>query len=244
VDRGFRRRFIILEDLSKDLLLAEKKSYEKIIRMMAHEVNNTIGPVNSILDSALKWTESGKATGSEALAGAFQVAYDRNQNLNQFMHNLAELVRLPAPRKQTIDLNKVLSDTVRLMETTATERKLRFKTEIPNEPFSVQADPHLMEQALINILKNAMEAAGTDGIVSIHSAPPEGKLWITNTGPGISEDIRTQLFSPFFSTKKDGQGIGLMLIRDILNGQGFPFSLETKAPEKTVFEIQISHAAN
>ncbi|HOY95266.1 MAG TPA: ATP-binding protein [Catalimonadaceae bacterium] len=244
VDRGFRRRFIILEDLSKELLLAEKKSYEKIIRMMAHEVNNTVGPVNSILDSARKWTESGNSTGAEALTGAFQVAYERNQNLNQFMHNLAELVRLPAPRKQTIDLHKLLHDTVRLMEITASGQKVCFKTEIPDEPFSVQADLHLMEQAVINILKNAMEAAGTDGIVSIHSAPSEGKLWITNSGPGISEDIRSQLFSPFFSTKKDGQGIGLMLIRDILNAHEFPFSLETHAPGQTVFEIRFPHSAN
>ena len=95
MDRGFPRYFIMIEELSAEILLAEKKAYGKVIRMMAHEVNNTIGPVNSIMNSALQLQKLNGTSPNIDLQNALQVAIDRNDNLNGFMRNLADVVKLP-----------------------------------------------------------------------------------------------------------------------------------------------------
>src|SRR5256885_1198326 len=104
IDRGFARNFVLIEELTAEILAAEKKVYGKVIRMMAHEVNNTIGPVNSIIDSALKTAQWGNQEKNN-LKGALQIAIERNNNLNGFMRNFADLVKLPAPVKKQVDVN-------------------------------------------------------------------------------------------------------------------------------------------
>ena len=100
VDRGFSRHFIMIEDLTTEILAAEKNVYGKVIRMMAHEVNNTIGPVNSIMQSALKTNQLWENDRNNTLKEALQVAIDRNQNLNHFMRGFADLVKLPAANRK------------------------------------------------------------------------------------------------------------------------------------------------
>ena len=96
-----------------------------------------------------------------------------------------------------------------------------------------------MEQVFINIIKNAMEAVGTDGTITVRSGRDNSKyfLAIEDTGGGISEEVRKNLFTPFFSTKDFGQGIGLTLVQEILNRHNFDFSLEGKTGNSTRFTI-------
>jgi signal transduction histidine kinase len=96
-----------------------------------------------------------------------------------------------------------------------------------------------MEQVLINIIKNSIEAIEQAGTVRLNTYPAERKLVIADSGHGISSAVASQLFSPFFSTKRNGQGIGLTLIKDILLSHGFEFSLRTKAPGRTEFVIML-----
>src|ERR1700761_6850740 len=139
IDRGFSRDFIMIEELTAEILAAEKNVYGKVIRMMAHEVNNTIGPVNSIIQSALKTNNLWEGHHSDPLKDALQVALDRNQNLNLFMRNFADLVKLPQANKKRIDLNELINSIVRLMELRATERNITIKTELTGEPFYISA---------------------------------------------------------------------------------------------------------
>ena len=231
IDRGFARHFIMIEDLTTEILAAEKLVYGKVIRMMAHEVNNTIGPVNSIIQSTLQTTALGEGLLKEAL----QVALDRNQNLNLFMRNLADLVKLPPINKKQVNLYKLIHDVSVLMRITADEHRVELILELPEEPFYMLADEQQMEQALINIVKNAIEAVKENGYVKFTMNGRQ--LIITDTGKGISAEQRGLLFTPFFSTKRDGQGIGLMLVREILVNHGFEFSLKTVAERQTEFVI-------
>jgi nitrogen fixation/metabolism regulation signal transduction histidine kinase len=237
IDRGFARYFVMIEELTAEILAAEKKTYGKVIRMMAHEVNNTIGPVNSILQSALSsgnlWQE-----GHASLQHALQVAIDRNQNLNLFMRNFADVARLPAPNKKKIDIHNLVYDFTKLMELRAGEKNIEFKYELDDRPLFINADQQQMEQVLINIIKNAIEAIDTKGIVTFSSNPSPLQLIIMDTGSGISPANSDLLFSPFFSTKKDGQGIGLTLVKEILLNHHFDFSLKTVAPNQTEFVIK------
>lgn len=238
VDRGFPRHFIMLEELTAEILAAEKNVYGKVIRMMAHEVNNTIGPVNSIIESTLNAKQIWQHSDENMLREALEVAVDRNQNLNLFMRNFADLVKLPMPSKKQIDLHQVIRSVTRLMEIRAGERKVKLITEAGDQPFYIFGDEQQLEQALINIVKNAIEAIETEGIVRLATDAAKRKLTIADNGKGISLEESEQLFTPFFSTKKDGQGIGLTLVREILLNHGFEFSLKTVAERQTEFIIQ------
>jgi two-component system nitrogen regulation sensor histidine kinase NtrY len=237
IDRGFSRHFIMLEDLTAEILAAEKKVYGKVIRMMAHEVNNTIGPVNSIMQSAMKTDQLWAGHDFDPIKDALQVAMDRNQNLNLFMRNFADLVKLPPANKQPVVLQKLIESVVKLMNIRAEEKGVSLDLNLPDEPIKIMADEQQLEQAFINIIKNAIEAIDDQGAVTFTINPKEKKLVITDTGNGIGAEQQINLFTPFFSTKKDGQGIGLTLVREIMLNHGFEFSLKTVAERQTEFVV-------
>jgi len=240
IDRGFSRHFIMIEDLTTEILAAEKNVYRKVIRMMAHEVNNTVGPVNSILQSALKTNQLWEEHRFNTLKDALQVAMDRNQNLNLFMRNFADLVKLPAANKRPVDLHHLVNSVSQLMGIKAKEKEVGFEFHLAKGTFSIMADEQQIEQVLINIVKNAIEAIELKGTVSFNTNRDKKSLIISDTGTGISVEQSANLFSPFFSTKKDGQGIGLTLVREILVNHGFEFSLKTVAEKQTEFTIVFS----
>lgn len=237
IDRGFARFFLMIEEVTSEIFEAEKGVYGKVIRMMAHEVNNTIGPVNSILNLSLQTKRLWEEGDHEALRNALEVAVQRNQNLNLFMRNFADLVKLSPVNKRKIDLVALIYDVVALMKIKATEANVTFEFGLPEEPFFILADAQQMEQAMINIVKNAIEAIERKGIIRF--VLKEGRIVISDNGKGISEVHNEQLFSPFFSTKKDGQGIGLTLVREILVNHGFDFFLKTIKQGQTDFVILI-----
>lgn len=233
MDRGFPRYFIMLEELTTEILAAEKNAYGKVIRMMAHEVNNSVGAVNSILDTTLSLDQN-----PPDVTEALEVARDRNENLNQFMRRFADVVRLPVPHKAPLNINDLVTKTASLMSSIAKRRHIHFDFHFSNEEVIVAADESQMEQVLINVIKNAIESIETDGTITFETIPQPPQLWIIDTGKGIPKGIEEQLFSPFFSTKRNGQGVGLTLIREILVNHGFGLSLHTEHEGKTVFRVR------
>jgi two-component system nitrogen regulation sensor histidine kinase NtrY len=238
IDRGFARQFVMIEELTAEILEAEKNVYGKVIRMMAHEVNNTIGPVNSILQSTLATDALWEHHQYDVLKDALQVAMERNYNLNQFMRNFAELVKLPVPQKRNVNINELILSVTGLLSVKANKKNISFHFEMPSHGLQISADVQLMEQVLINIVKNSMEAITQEGSITFITRPQERLLEIVDTGQGIDASDSTQVFSPFFSTKKDGQGIGLTLVREVLMAHGFEFSLQTIRRGHTVFSIR------
>lgn len=239
MDRGFERVFVMMEEVTAEIFEAEKNVYSKVIRMMAHEVNNTVGPVNSIMNTALAQQHLWVNETDDQLKNALKIAIDRNQNLNVFMRNFADLVKIPVAKKEQVDLIALLKSVTELMFFQANEKQVKFKIDLPVEPYLILADVEQMEQALINIIKNAIEAIGNDGFIQLSIDKGRKTLVITDTGKGISPENAAHLFSPFFSTKKDGQGIGLTLVREILLNNGFEFSLKTFGESDTRFTIKL-----
>jgi len=232
IDRGFARQFVMIEELTAEILAAEKKAYGKVIRMMAHEVNNTIGPVNSILSSTLQSKQN-----NDDISNALQVAIDRNNSLNIFMRNFADVVRLPVPHKKAVDLQLLVRQTAQLMQAKAAEKSIHFLFEQESTSTFISADAQQLELVLINIVKNAIEAIGEKGNIWFITGKQPRRLIIRDNGKGIRESSAANLFTPFFSTKSDGQGIGLTLVKEILVEHGFSFSLKTTAPGTTDFLI-------
>ncbi|MDQ1089888.1 PAS domain-containing sensor histidine kinase [Siphonobacter sp. SORGH_AS_1065] len=233
MDQGFRRSFFMLEELTTELYKTEKAAYGKVIRMMAHEVNNTLGATDSILQTTLHSLPEPEFSD---FIEALRVASQRNGRLSQFMRNFADVVRLPQPRKETMSLNALAEQVSVFMRASATAQAVTIHTPQSLEPCSLYADVAQLEQVLVNIYKNAIEADGSEIRTEIRAH----ELCIFNNGKPITSEESSQLFNPFYSSKSNGQGIGLTLIREILVNHGYNFTLKTQSNGWTVFRIEFA----
>ncbi len=238
VDRGFNHHFLTIEELTGELLQAEKEAYGKVIRMMAHEVNNSIGAINSFLDSLLNYKNQIHPEEQQDYQNALEISIQRNERLNRFMKNFAEVIRLPLPHRERYDLQSLLENIATLLQTSASAKAIELKILSDKQPFMVDIDVSQMEQVLMNVVKNAMESIGNNGKIDLILQRQPLMLTIRDNGPGIPEDLERLLFSPFLSTKREGQGIGLTLTKEILLNHGFTFSLKTIQEGQTDFQIK------
>lgn len=229
-DRGFPRSFLIVEELTEELRASEKAAYGKLIRLMSHEVNNSVGPVRSLLDSFRDYSAQLADEDREDFTHALQVAIARLERLGAFVNGFAEVVRLPPPERRPCDVRQLLNEIVLLWRPELERRRIHCAWEAAEPVPPVELDRNQVEQVLVNVLKNAMESIGEDGRIALRLAM-EGRrpvLRIADSGPGFSEEVRPLLFTPFFSTKRDGRGLGLTLTREILASHGFDFGLENR----------------
>lgn len=232
MDRGFKRSFLMIEELTNEILESEKNAYGKVIRMMAHEVNNTLGATDSILQTT---THLLPDTDYRDIKDALHVASERNQQLTRFMRNFAEVVRLPAPVFERTDMGTLSRDVAVFMQNAASLRNIKVQSATEDHVFW-QVDKGQMEQVLINVIKNAVEACTSGQEVRIITTAD--RMVISNNGRPIDPEVSAKLFNPFFSTKRDGQGIGLTLTREILGNHGLAFALETTGDGWTEFRIE------
>lgn len=250
-DRGCKRSFYMMTELTQEILSSQKLAYEKLIRLMSHEVNNTIASTNSLLASCLDFSDELDTESSNEFEQAINIVIKRSTSLNQFMQAYANVVKLEKPIKSQFDLPKMLRGLCTLYYAQCQQRNITMQYVGP-ETFSLYADPNLFEQALVNIIKNAIEAIGSPTPEEVQDAPSHKielslivtddnkKLEITDSGAGISQEVQAQLFSPFFTSKDSGQGIGLMLVREILDMHDIAFSLKN-CPDDVgaVFTIEL-----
>ncbi|MEW5923842.1 MAG: ATP-binding protein [Candidatus Zixiibacteriota bacterium] len=243
LDRGFHRHFIVIEELTREIIASQKRAYDKVIRMMSHEVNNSVGAVNSILQSSLNYKDQLTPEDRVDYENIIKVAINRNINLNDFMANFANVVRIPPPKKVPYDVHKLLESVGILMDAECRERKIELSWRLAESPMVVDIDVQQMEQVLVNVFRNAIEAIDNGGKIEICTEVSSSPLLkIIDSGEGISAQARPYLFTPFYSTRKNGQGIGLTLIREILINHNFSFDLETVQPGRTEFQIDFSDA--
>ena len=225
IDRGFAHPFYLIESLTSEVMKAEKKAYEKVIRMIAHEVNNSVAGITSTLDTiddALQTIDD-----TEDIREVMRVCVERSYSMSRFITNFADVVKIPEPQKEEVHLNDRVTACKIFMENLCQNREIDLHLELCEENPVVSMDTSLFEQVLINIIKNATESIDTNGKIFIRTSASPLMLEIGDTGKGISKEIETKLFTPFFSTKPNGQGIGLIFIREVLMKHGYTFSLRT-----------------
>ena len=236
VDLGYSHHFILIEELNDEIYKKEKSAYEKVIRIMSHETNNSIGAINSILSTVIQFKDQLHPSNRLDYENALNVAINRNKALTEVISNFAEVVKLPEPQLQKQDLNQLLNSVQLLMESAGREKQVKWELQLCPGKLWLMMDSIQMEQALINIFKNALEAVETQGTIRIKSLAKPPMLCISDNGSGIPGEISQQLFTPFFSTKKNGQGIGLTLCKEILLNHQLSFSLQTEG-DWTHFKI-------
>jgi two-component system nitrogen regulation sensor histidine kinase NtrY len=239
LDRGFPRAFLLVEELTDELRESEKAAYETLVRMMSHEVGNTVGAGRSLLESCLAYggqlRDEDRATFQEALS----VVISRLGRLHEFTTGFAEVVRLPPPRLGPCDLGVLVRSVATLLRPAAEAQRAELRVEASPDAPVVSADRTQLEQVLVNVGKNALEAAGPDGsvVVRIGRAGGGPSLVVEDSGRGIAPDVAARLFTPFFSTKQHGKGLGLTLVQEVLRQHGCEFSLEGPPGGPTRFTI-------
>lgn len=241
IDRGFKHPFFLIERMTEEVARAEKRAYEKVIRMIAHEVNNTTAGITSTLDTveqALSAEED-----MEDIRDVMRVCTERCFSMSHFITRFADVVKIPEPTLVPVRLNELVSGCKRFMEGMCNDHHIELRLECDPEVEAVRMDAPLFEQVLVNIIKNAAEsievAAGEDGrrgVILVRTVAP-ASVEVVDNGAGISKEVETKLFSPFFSTKPNGQGIGLVFIREVLSRHGCTFSLRTYSDGLTRFRI-------
>ena len=235
VDRGFAHPFYLIESLTSEVMKAEKKAYEKVIRMIAHEVNNSVAGITSTLDTVDNALQTMEDT--EDLREVMKVCIERSYSMSRFITNFADVVKIPEPQTEEVCLNDRVIACKRFMENVCQNRNISLRLELCKENPVVSIDTSLFEQVIINIIKNSAESIGEAGEIIIRTSASPSMLEIGDTGQGISKDVEAKLFSPFFSTKPNGQGIGLIFIREVLMKHHCTFSLRTYPDGITRFRI-------
>ena len=233
--RGFAHPFYLIESLTADVMKAEKKAYEKVIRMIAHEVNNSVAGITSTLDtvnSALQTIDD-----TEDLREVMKVCIERSFSMSRFITNFADVVKIPEPQLEEVPLNERVISCKRFMENVCQSRNINLQMDLCKENPTVSIDTSLFEQVLINIIKNSAESIEEKGCITIRTSASPLMLEIGDTGKGISKETETMLFTPFFSTKPNGQGIGLIFTREVLMKHNCNFSLRTYPDGITRFRI-------
>lgn len=240
LNKGFLQNFILLEELTEEFRLAEKQAYEKLIRMMSHEVNNTVGAVNSLLSSSLQLKSVIPPEHIPDFTIALETAISRNQRLNIFMKGFADVIKIPKPVLRQYDIIRLLDGVSDLFHRQLLDRNISLQWSSRPAYCINTFDYTQLEQVFINLFKNAIEAIDNNGIISlsVNTQTPATLISITDSGCGLSEEQQNQLFVPFYTTKENGQGIGLTMSHEILSNHKMKISCTSKPGGPTTFTVQ------
>lgn len=229
-DGGLEHQLVSVSDLSRALREEERTAWQRLIRVLGHEVNNSLAPIKSIAStlSDLTGRQSPPSDWREDLENGLTLISQRADALSRFLIGYSSLARLPPPRKRDTDLAELLTRTARL------EQRMPVKLELPGE-LRGNIDPDQVEQAVINLLRNAVDATLPSGgavILSLTLEPSltvgieNAAICIADDGPGLAAS--ENLFVPFFTTKPEGCGIGLVVSRQIAEGHGGTLTLQNR----------------
>jgi two-component system, NtrC family, nitrogen regulation sensor histidine kinase NtrY len=228
---GSPHHLVVLTDLSRALREEERQAWQRLIRVLGHELNNSLAPIQSVaqsLETGLQRAENSKDEGSMFvdLRQGLAIIRSRTEALGRFMSAYTQLARLPQPSLISVEFGELVR------RVAALER--RVPVDLAGGPvLTVRADRDQIEQLLINLIRNAADAASeTRGRVRIEwfRTPLRLELQILDEGPGISNP--TNLFVPFFTTKPGGSGIGLVLSRQIAEAHGGSLTLENRTDRR------------
>jgi len=234
VDRGVLHRFYIIEDITASIASAERSAYEKIIRIMSHEVNNTVAGLVSAfdtLDCVLAET-----SGMDDCIVLMRSCSERLRSLSEFVSRYSEVVKIPPVDLKPRAPGRFVNRLTPFLQSVGAPAGVRVEVMADDDVSEALIDDVLFEQVLVNIVKNAVESVATlpdgasAGLVTVRVSGNDGRpvIEVTDNGPGISEEKSRKIFTPFYTDKPQGQGIGLTFVRDVLSRHGARFSLSTE----------------
>ena len=247
--KGNELIILSVQDIKHELDEKELESWMKLIRVLMHEIMNSITPITSLSESLLKiYTKNGDpVTPGEVTSRAIDttlqglnVIKDQGKGLMSFVESYRKLTRVPEPEKKIFKVADLLSRVQILYDSLEKNRKVELSVKVTNPDLEIYADQNLISQVLINLLKNALEANEDNPDTRITIAAntdidnrPE--LCVIDNGPGISEAKLDEIFVPFFTTKEKGSGIGLSISRQIMKVHGGNLKVRSVPDKETIF---------
>jgi nitrogen fixation/metabolism regulation signal transduction histidine kinase len=233
------QRLISLQRIAGELDAIELKAWQDVAHVLAHEMMNSLTPISSLSES-LEFLLQTSGPRDE-IAGALEAIRRRSLSLMDFVERYRKLAELPTPEPQRIRAHEFLSGIDRLMSGTFREKRIVYRWRVTPGDLSLSADPQLLEQAMINLLRNAAEAVVglAQPCIDVSCQLCEEKLVIAiaDNGAGIPAEKRDQVFVPFFTTKPGGSGIGLSIARQIALAHGGQLDASANEPGGSVFTL-------
>jgi nitrogen fixation/metabolism regulation signal transduction histidine kinase len=254
--RQERYTLVSIQNIQAELEEKEMEAWQNLIKVLTHEIMNSMTPISSMTATLLDMLGTsekmdrlaGDKTGHEEIeevAEALKTIHRRSQGLMSFVDSYRNMTLIPKPNLRLLSLSGFFRRVEQLMNPKLTGSGILFRWSVEPESLELTADPNLMEQVLINLLLNAIDAVtGREDprVTLLAFLSPDGKITITieDNGIGIVEEALEKIFIPFFTTKRHGSGIGLSLSRQILRLHNATISAKSKPDEGSIFTLRFA----
>lgn len=250
--RGVDIKLITLQNIQPELQKQELEAWQNLTRVLRHEIMNSITPISSltstlreILDHDMERKNSHyelKEEGADDLREGLSTIENRSKGLIKFIDAYREYTSLPRPKVSSVRLMKLIEKVAQLMKPELKKTNISFRWECTSEYLTIQADSEMIEQVLINLMKNAIEALAEveRPALQLIGRYEESavKIEVIDNGPGIIKEAVEHIFVPFYTTKRTGSGIGLSLSRQIMQMHNGTITAESEPYVRTVFTLK------
>ena len=226
-----------IKDIGDELSDKESESWSKLTHVLTHEIMNTIAPIISLSQTLSAYPDI-----NEKSARGLRIIQTQSERLMEFTESFRHLSYLPHPEKKRFSLTDMLRNLEELLQSDFRERGIHFVLQSTPDSIETNGDANQLSQVFLNLLKNAMQAleGQTEGRIILRLQQADRLLIeIEDNGPGIPEEIREQIFIPFFTTKAEGSGIGLSLCKQIIRQHDGHLSIRKSRPGQTIFSIDL-----
>ena len=250
--RGTDVKLITLQNIQPELQKQELEAWQNLTRVLRHEIMNSITPISSLTSTLREILEHDmerknshyelREEGAEDLKEGLSTIENRSRGLIKFIDAYREYTSLPKPKMTTVRLKDLIDHVAKLMRTDLKKTSIAFHSECNSEYLTIQADVEMIEQVLINLMKNAVEALSETEHPKLELIGTYDentvKIEVIDNGPGIIKEALEHIFVPFYTTKRSGSGIGLSLSRQIMQMHNGSITVDSEPDVKTVFTLR------
>jgi two-component system nitrogen regulation sensor histidine kinase NtrY len=250
--RGQIHTLVSLQNIRSELDEKEVEAWQQLIRVLTHEIMNSITPISSLASTVNEMLKSSPAHDAQTsptpevirdVQGAVQTIEKRSQGLLHFVDAYRSLTRIPPPKFQIVSVKEMFERVEQLMRQRLADSRIILEKRMEPESLELTADPGLIEQVLINLVLNAAEALQNTPLPTVVLSAYIGErgrvtIEVSDNGPGIPKEVQGKIFVPFFTTKPNGSGIGLSLSRQIMRMHGGIILLNSEADKQTTFALR------
>jgi two-component system nitrogen regulation sensor histidine kinase NtrY len=250
--RGQIHTLVSLQNIRSELDEKEVEAWQQLIRVLTHEIMNSITPISSLASTVNEMLKSSPAHDAQTsptpevirdVQGAVQTIEKRSQGLLHFVDAYRSLTRIPPPKFQIVSVKEMFERVEQLMRQRLADSRIILEKRMEPESLELTADPGLIEQVLINLVLNAAEALQNTPLPAVVLSAYIGErgrvtIEVSDNGPGIPKEVQGKIFVPFFTTKPNGSGIGLSLSRQIMRMHGGIILLNSEADKQTTFALR------
>lgn len=240
-------RIYAFQDIQSELANQEYLAWQKLIRILTHEIMNSVAPISSLsgtMKSLLDHETAISETQLAQLKRSLSVIERRSEGLLKFTETYRALTRIPPPKFTKVNVMQLINDVALLFEEKIQKAQIHFESSVQPKNLTIDADENLLQQVIINLMKNAIDAVidrenPTIKIQAFKTANQHACLQLADNGVGIPEKKLDQIFVPFFTTKPEGSGIGLSLSRQIMHLHQGNIELQSKENEGTTVSLSL-----